>query len=491
MAVFSAVSTTATRPAQAGPTGQWEGLIAEVAEGLSKAHVLTFFQKSEIQKYENRILVVALAREFYRGWAQQHARKPLLAAIRQTRPECQDVQFVVDGTLEQRGDFDPRRALSPADEPAKKRKLPGRAETQYRPAGGGAPLVSRSLRAEYTLQNFYPGEGSKMAHSAAVSAANSPGQQYNPLFLFGSVGMGKTHLLHGMGNALFGKGKLPIVVSAQHFTDEVIRAARGGNADELRKKYRRADALLLDDVQFLTGKTRTQEMLFHLFNDLHEGGKQIAFASDRAPSELENLPDRLVSRFQSGLVCQITPPDFETRLAILQMACQQSGALLPRSLLESLAGEIADNVRDLLGALRQVLADIELRGRSPGRTRVLEILAARRREHRDRLAQTGANALPRRPENPQQLLERVAAFFDVAPADMCGPSRRREYLAPRQLAMWLLHRRMGLSLMEIGALLGGRDHSSVLNSVRRVESQRKTDPQNWRRSNELRRKLGL
>ena len=265
---------------------------------------------------------------------------------------------------------------------------------------------------------------------------------------------------------------------------------RSGKADEIRAKFSRVDVFMLDDVQFLTGKERTQEILFHIFNDLHHHGKQIVFASDREPSALDGLDDRLVSRFSMGMIVDIQPPDFETRLAILNEKNEEAGTSFPREVLECVAEHSTGSVRELLGAFAQIVANFELQGVKPNKTNILEVFKKRNRDLREEHAevekQHSGRAL-----TIAEVAERVADYFEIPVEKMHSSSRLKEINVPRQIAMYFAHRRLKESLQKIGNFFGGRDHTSVLSAVRRVEKNRKLSTEYWRKINEIRKRLGF
>lgn len=473
----------------------WNDIAKKAAASLPKAHVLTYFQKTAIISYEKNILIIGIPREFFRVWHEQNSKHPILLAMRDIHPECQDVLFEVHGELEQHSEFDPRKILMNSETSESKRaplkKIP-RPFEKYKISQNQVGFAKRFLNPQYTFEHFIVGDGVALAHAAAEAVAREPGQKYNPLFLFGGVGLGKTHLLHAIGNRIaeYNPDASILLLSAQNFIDEVVTAVRSGKGERVREKYRNTDVFMLDDIQFLKGKERTQEILFHIFNDLHHAGRQIVFSSDRAPSDLDGLEDRLVSRFSMGMVADIQSPDFETRLAILEEKVQEKNLEFSKKILEFVAEQTTGSVRELIGVFNQMQANFELQGIQPNKTNVLEILKKHNRELRDEMDDEEERESGKA-TNIEEIAMRTSEFFDVPLEKIISGSRMREYVVPRQMAMYFANKRLKLSLQKIGNYFGGRDHTSVLAAVRKVEKSRKLSQEYWRQCNELRKKLGF
>ncbi|QQS59782.1 chromosomal replication initiator protein DnaA [Candidatus Peregrinibacteria bacterium] len=467
---------------------EWYKIVEKSAEILPKAHILTYFQKTALLRVEKNTLVVGIPREFFRGWLESNAKDAILSASQQFFPNSENVLFEVDGTLEQQSDFDPRNIFSGTF----RKSSPVKKQEPFTISRIQMGLARRFLNPSLTFENFIVGSGSALAHAAAEAVANAPGQKYSPLFLFGGVGLGKTHLMHAIGNRI--AEETPdaniLLLQTQNFVDEVVNAVRSGKGDQIRDKYRRADVFMLDDVQFIRGKERTQEILFHIFNDLNLHNRQIVLSSDCAPSLLEGLEERLVSRFSMGMVADIQFPDFETRLAILQERCQESDLSFSRDVLEYVAEECSGSVRELLGVFRQMLANFELQGVLPNKTNVGEIFKNMNREKRQEM-DIKEEVASGKAMSIEEIAERTALFFDVPLEKLIGSSRLREYVVPRQTAMWFANKKLKEPLQKIGNYFGGRDHTSVLSAVRRTEKNRKLSSDYWRQCNDLRKKLGM
>ncbi len=315
---------------------------------------------------------------------------------------------------------------------------------------------SLPLNPEYTFETFVRGKNSDLAFAAAQAVANAPARAYNPLFIYGKVGLGKTHLLQAIGNHVL-KAHTNLTVAyttSERFTIELIQAIGANTTDQFRSRYRTVDVLLIDDVHFLRNKEGTQEELFHTFNELYGNSKQIVLSSDRPPEELQGLQDRLISRFRWGLVVDIQPPDLETRMAILREKARRRGVTVPDTILELIASRITSNVRDLEGALIRVIAYLEL-GQGPLTPAVLETI------------------LPKE-ERPQKLTiqaikEEVAAYYKVPLEELDGPSRRKEVAFARQIAIYLARELTDTSFPALGKAFGGRDHTTAMHAYQKVQ----------------------
>lgn len=320
------------------------------------------------------------------------------------------------------------------------------------------------LNLRYTFDTFVVGSSNRLAHAAALAVAERPGQTYNPLFIYGSVGLGKTHLLHAIGHESVAEGCLVLYVSAERFTNEFIEAVREGRNEEFRLKYRNVDLLLVDDVHFIAGKEQTQEAFFNTFNDLHNADHQIVVTSDRPPAAVRLLEERLRSRFEGGLIADIQPPDLETRIAILQAKAATNRFSVPLDALMVVAGYFQSNVRELEGALNRLIAYARLTNGTPTPQMAAQLLAE---------ISSGPSKL-HTPE-PQEILDAVATHFRLDAQVLRGRRRAKQVMLARQVAMYLLREEGRLSLANIGRELGGRYHSTVLRGCQKISASLDAD----------------
>ena len=339
-----------------------------------------------------------------------------------------------------------------------------------------SPSPRQRLNPKYTFDTFVVGDSNRLAAAAAIAAAERPGDDYNPLFIYSAPGLGKTHLLHAIAQRAAGHHKLAYVTSEQ-FTNEFVTAVAHSKTDEFRRRYRFLQLLLLDDVQFLAGKERTQEEFFYTFNDLHSNGCQVVVACDRPPTSVAGFEVRLRSRLQWGLIADIQPPDNEMRLAILRSKASQLHVSLPPDVAQLLANRVRENIRELEGSLNRIIAYARL-------TSAPSITAD--------LAGRALSALKPRdpsPTSPQAILNAVTAYFSIPQGALASKTRARPIAEARHLAMYLLREDAQLALKEIGHLLGSRDHSTVIHGLRRVSSSLSGDPRVAAQVGELRRLL--
>ena len=342
-------------------------------------------------------------------------------------------------------------------------------------ASARSEMEGTPLNPHNTFSTFIVGSHNRLAHAAALSVAEQPGYRFNPLFVYGGVGLGKTHLLHAIGHQMLDRGLRVLYCSSEQFTNELISGIRSQSTEEFRNKYRQVDLLLIDDIQFIGGKESTQEEFFHTFNHLHAGNRQVVISSDRPPKEIATLEARLRSRFEGGLQADISVPDLETRVAILQSKAQTMGVRVTQDVLMLVAERVESNIRELEGALNRLIVQSPLYHDTLDRKIAEEIL-------NDLMPQ-------RRPREASSVIQLVAAHFNLSVAELLGRGRTKEVAFARQVAMYLLREENGLSLPGIGDQLGGRDHSTIRYGVEKVTADMETDETTRRHVIALREKV--
>lgn len=325
-------------------------------------------------------------------------------------------------------------------------------------------LMHNRLNPRYTFETFIVGNSNRLAHAASLAVAEAPGDSYNPLFLYGGVGLGKTHLLHAIGHQGVQTGLVVLYVSSEQFTNEIVNAIRYRSTDEFRAKYRSVDILLVDDIQFIAGKDSTEEEFFHTFNSLYEMSKQIVICSDRPPKAIISLEERLRSRFEWGLIADIQPPDLETRMAILRVKSDMLGYPVPDDIIAYMAGRVQNNIRELEGCLNRLIAYQQLH-----RTDLTMEVA------RAAISSLGNDTRESRLDC-SQIAQAVAEYYHLPLEDMCGKQRDKHIVMPRQIAMYLMRQETQASLLEIGQIFGGRDHSTVLHACEKIDHALNSDP---------------
>ena len=417
----------------------WQAALGQLQIEMPRAAFDTWVRDAELITQEDGAYVIGVHNAYARDWLEDRLMATVKRVLAGIVGRTVEVRFVVwQGEAE--GLAEP---LAPAAEPA------------------GLRNTASRLHPRYLFDNFVVGPSNRLAYAASLAVAENPARAYNPLFLYGGVGLGKTHLLHAVGNACSSSRLEVLYVSSEEFTNDLINAIRGHTTDSFRDRYRGIDVLLIDDIQFIAGKEATQEEFFHTFNTLHGQDKQVVISSDRAPKALVTLEERLRSRFEWGLTADVQAPDLETRLAILRSKAERAGRSLSGEILELIARRVQSNIRELEGALTRVLAVSDLSGSPLSRELAESALA-------DLLPKPGVLTAER-------ILEVVAAQFGVALDRMRGRERSQEVVLPRQVAMYLLRHETGASLPQIGEVLGGRDHTTVMYGVDRIADRLETD----------------
>jgi len=421
----------------------WQAALGQLQMEMPKATFDTWVRDTELVAYEDGAFVIGVHNPYARDWLEGRLCSTATRLLTGLMNRTVEVRFTVwqDGTetAETGG------ATASYEEPAENSQ-----SVQSQPAS----VSSITLNGRYSFDNFVVGASNRLAHAASMAVAENPAQSYNPLFLYGGVGLGKTHLLHAIGNACERRGLTVLYVSSEEFTNDLINAIRSHTTQAFREKYRRNDVLLVDDIQFIAGKESTQEEFFHTFNTLHGQDKQIVVSSDRPPKALVTLEERLRSRFEWGLTADIQPPDFETRVAILRSKADRAGYRIPGETIEFIARRVQSNIRELEGALTRVAAFASLSG-LPVTPQLVDSALA--------------DLLPRRNEvHLDNVLQSVSDVFGVTIDRILGRDRSQDVALPRQIAMYLLREEANYSLPQIGDALGGRDHTTVMYACDKV-----------------------
>jgi chromosomal replication initiator protein len=420
------------------PDQAWQSVLAQLQLDMAKASFDTWVRDTRPLSYKNGTLTVAVPNAYARDWLESR----LASTVSRLLIGILNTNVVVCFVVAQANDGD-------AAEPE-----PSFATQEVEPL----PRAHHSsLNPRYTFENFVVGSGNRLAHAACQAVAEKPARAYNPLFVYGGVGLGKTHLLHAIGNSCNSRGLNVLYVSSEEFTNEIINAIRTHTTQAFREKYRSADVLLVDDIQFIAGKESTQEEFFHTFNTLHGQDKQIIVSSDRPPKALVTLEERMRSRFEWGLAADIQAPDLETRLAILRAKAERTGRYIPDEILDTIARRVQSNIRELEGALNRIIAFSDLSGQllTP---QLVEVALA--------------DLLPQRQNIlPEKIVELVAREWKISEDDLLGRDRSQKIAEPRQVAMYLMRKETDASLPQIGEVLGGRDHTTVMYAIEKIANQ--------------------
>jgi len=428
----------------------WNRVLERLQLQLSRPTFETWIKSTTAQELENNCLVIRTPNPFARNWLQKYYITTITEVVEEILGQAVEIQLTAttEDDIDSNGDPDIAWSL-----PVVTSASDSIANNQPRPT---------ELNSKYVFSSFVVGSNNRMAHAASLAVAESPGKEFNPLFLCGGVGLGKTHLMQAIAHYRLDicPDSQIFYVSTEQFTNDLIAAIRQDSMQSFREHYRAADVILVDDIQFIEGKEYTQEEFFHTFNTLHEAGKQVVLASDRPPNQMTRLQERLCSRFSMGLIADIQPPDLETRMAILQRKAQDKNIRLPRDVIEYIASNYTSNIRELEGALITAVAHISISGLSMKVENIAPILNSPAQP---------AKALP------EVILTSVAEAFNVSIEDLKGSSRRREISLSRQISMYLMRQHTDLSLPRIGEEFGGKDHTTVMYSCDKIAQLQKTD----------------
>lgn len=420
----------------------WQAALGQLQMELPRATFDTWVRDAEYLAYEDGTFIIGVRNAYARDWLEDRLLSTTKRVLTGIIGRTVDVRFVV-----WQGD--------PVDEPENP-------SLDIQPEIDQVPQEN-NLNRRYTFESFVVGASNRLAHAAALAVVESPAKAYNPFFLYGGVGLGKTHLLHAIGQACMQQGLQVLYVSSEEFTNDLVNAIRAHTTAAFRERYRMVDVLLIDDIQFIAGKESTQEEFFHTFNTLHGQDKQIIISSDRSPKALVTLEERLRSRFEWGLAADIQPPDFETRLAILRSKAERTGRDVPASILELIARRSKNNIRELEGSLTRVLAYADLTGEEISEA-LVETALADLFVHHSTLT-------------PELILAAVARQYDIDEERLIARDRSRAVALPRQVAMYLIREETDTSLPSIGDVLGGRDHTTVLYGWEKIAEKLDTDDQ--------------
>jgi len=426
----------------------WKATLGELELQMTKATFNTWLRDASLVSAEEGTYVVGVRNDYAKDWLESRLSGTITRTLSTIAGKSVVVDFIV-------------RTDDQGDSPAPATSNGVTRKTVIRTANETVTSANGQTQSRYTFATFVVGTSNRLAHAAALSVSEQPGSSYNPLFIYGGVGLGKTHLLHAIGHRCRDLGFDFRYVSSETFTNDLIQSIRSQDMASFREQYRTPDVLLIDDIQFIAGKESTQKELFHTFNDLHSRGRQVVLSSDRPPKAMVTLEERLQSRFEWGLMADIQLPDVETRMAILRAKAESSGVDVPDSVLDTIAHYVRKNIRELEGALNKVIAYAELTGG----------------EIDEQLASMALSDLLRRPEKLtiERVVDIVASYYHVTVDSLLGASRSRMVAFPRQMIMYLARTETGMSYPQIGEHLGKRDHTTVLYGFDKISVLLETD----------------
>ena len=435
------------------PETAWKATLGELELQMTKATFNTWLKDARLLAKEEDDFVIGVRNDYAKDWLENRLHDTILRTLRAIYRQAVKIRFVVwsDELIAPAPKVLDNGAASDRQKKIKKARRP---KTAVTPPTGTAEVSNGTLNRRFTFTTFVVGSSNRLAHAAALSVAENPGQTYNPLFIYGGVGLGKTHLLHAIGQKCENDGKDVCYISSETFTNDLVQSIRNKTMSEFRERYRTPDVLMIDDIQFIAGKESTQEELFHTFNELHSNGKQVVISSDRQPKAMVTLEERLQSRFEWGLMADIQLPDIEMRKAILQSKADDLSVYVPDNVTEFIAHRVRKNIRELEGALNKVMAYAQLTGQ-PVDMDIVNMALSDLVEQREKVT-------------VDQVVSAVCRHYKVSEEAIFSSSRSRTISYPRQVAMYLARTETDASLPQIGARLGNRDHTTILYGYEKI-----------------------
>ncbi len=445
-------------------TEVWQAVLAELELSISKANFITWFKNTGIVAINDGQVVICVPNTFAKAWLEKKYHLMIIKSLeRITERPVKRLEYKIDNiknVVEHEIDFSvPAKANLENKQELISENFGNKIKNQ------GNTNSSFTLNPKYVFESYVVGKGSELAYAAAQAVVSKPGESYNPLFIYGGVGLGKTHLLQAIGNSILKNNPEAniVYVSAEKFSNDFIQSVQEGKAKEFQNRYRNVDLLLIDDIQFIAGKDRTQESFFHTFNELHQQNKQVVLTSDRPPKAIPMLEDRLKSRFEWGMIADISSPDFETRVAILKKKCEEKSFELSEKSLFLIASTVQSNIRELEGALNKIIVYHQLKNMAPTPESIKNILSSVE-------ASQGQKMI-----TPKQITEVVGGFYNVVLNDLLGKSREKKLSFPRQIIMYMLREDLKMSYPSIGEELGGRDHTTAMHAHEKIKTEIEKD----------------
>lgn len=447
----------------------WRAVLGEFELTMTTMNFRTWFGQSALVSLENGVAVISLPNKFIREWVEKKFQQQIIKSIERISSQpIGKIEFRLASSLRAAENTSPTQ-IFPTTTSGTQPKSTKHSTT----LGGQQTTVTDRIEAKnkfglnprYTFETFIVGKTNELAHAAAQAAASRPGEVYNPLFIYGGVGLGKTHLIQAIGNRMAAeKSNICILyISSERFTNDFVAAIRSGTIKQFKDTYRNVDLLLIDDIQFIAGKMETQEEFFHTFNELHQANKQIVMTSDRPPKAIPGLEDRLRSRFEWGMIADVAPPDLETRVAILEAKCLEKKYSLSKDILQTVATIIRSNIRELEGALNKIIAHHAIKSLVPTIDTIKSLLIGYEE-------QSFKKSL-----TPKDLVVVVSQYFDVSLDEIMSSSREKRLAFPRQITMYLLREELKSSFPAIGQELGGRDHTTAMHAHEKIGRELEND----------------
>lgn len=495
------------------PQELWQAALGELEILLSKANFTTWFRNTSIATYDNERVIINVPNVFTKEYLAKKYHQTILKALRNIteNSNLKEIEYKIETSIQggksifsQNAPIKTVTAETTIIETipsvnhqteAKPKEIRDSAnnindviEKRANDSGtiiNSSPSIGSGLNPKYTFSTFIVGKNNELAHAAALATTKSPGTAYNPLFIYGGVGLGKTHLMHAVGNKILSDNPLARVlyITCEKFTNEYINAVKNNSEsyykamEDFNNRYRSLDVFLIDDIQFISGKERTEEVFFNIFNELHQNNKQIIISSDRTPKAIPGIEQRLVSRFEWGMIADISVPDVETKMAIIEEKIKEKNFSLKSEIVEYLASAIHNNIRELEGIINRVMALSQLQNRELTLEEIKQITSSI-------VVNSQKNSL-----TPKNIVRMVAEYFDIQIEDVTGPCRKKNLTEPRQIIMYLMREELKLSYPSIGQELGGRDHTTVIHAYEKIITNIRSDDKLRQDINTLKQKL--
>lgn len=455
----------------------WNAVLAELELSLSKANFITWFKNTGIISLQEGQVVVCVPSAFTKSWIESKYHKIIIQSLeRVTEKPIKHLEYRIDNikNLNNEPVSNPTTSFD-----LKTTDTLSSAFSPTSPPSNINTSGSFTINPKYSFDTFVVGKGSELAYAAAQAVVSRPGTSYNPLFIYGGVGLGKTHLIQAIGNELLKKNPNTSImyVSAEKFSNDFITSIKDGEAKEFQNRYRHIDLLLIDDIQFIAGKDRTQESFFHTFNELHQQNKQVVLTSDRPPKAIPALEDRLKSRFGWGMIADVSAPDFETRTAILEKKCAEKNFSITIEVLQTISSIVQSNIRELEGALNKIIVFHQLKNTIPSVESVKSLLS------------TLESPSIRSSLSSSQLIKTIGQMYNLSLEDLLGKSREKKISYPRQIIMYLMREELKMSYPAIGDELGGRDHTTAIHAHEKIFQEIENDPKTKQEIESIKQRL--
>jgi len=444
-------------------TELWNKVLVEIETSISKANFATWFKDTRVSGFENGIVFLSVPNTFVQEWLHKKFHPVILKSLRNMSSSIHALEYVIKEETKLKNQYVPTKPSSPT------RELP---LSEY--------YVNKedNLNPRYTFESFVVGPFNELAFAAAQAVIKTPGLSYNPLFVYGNTGHGKTHLIQSIGNAIktVNPAKKIFYFTSEKFTNDYVTSVQNNKVSQFKDKYRKYDCLIMDDIQFLSGKDKTQEELFHLFNTMKDGNKQIVFSSDKHPNFIQGLEDRLKSRFAAGMVIDIPAPDHESRVAIIKAKCSTIGLFLDPEIIDYLADSIKGNIRDIEGAINLIVCQTETKARTLHLNEVKDLVK---------------NSVKQKTMlSHKEVVKIIADFYKIEEEIIYEKTRKKEVIKPRQIIMYILREDFSISYPSIGEKLGGRDHTTVIHSCEKIKRDLIANPMLVKEVQEIRSIIG-